>query len=583
MPDKKRHLITTADERTWKFDCPVIFLGEWCQLYNRRHIWGKMDFIVAEPFGLDHMQRDRDDKICREVEDELVIVATDILNKFHGVAHSYRYWRIIFGQWLRAYVELIFNRYKTLQFCLEKYIIGSTICINDESFNLATADTKSFYLASNDDVWNNVLYSKLLLFFDSESIDKTTVENGSSYFTKAPSSLKSSFIKNTLYSFLKIFAKESDAIIASTYLPYWEEIKLKLALKQVPIRYDHPALCFSRPNLMLRREISNTLLTDDKTGYFKCVRNMLFEMMPTCFLEDYKMMSAVVEKLDWPSKPRFIFTSNNYFYDEVFKFVAAEKVEMGIPYYVGQHGSFGTDKTNYPTVEMLTCDKYLKWGSATTIEQEVPAFVLKLANKKSIVPNKSGGLLFVQNLQGHRTEIWDNTHRYILSMARNFSFYNDLDEKIKRSAIIRLHSAKDIFRQYEYERWRDVDREIKIDGNSDLNTLLGNSRITVFSYNSAGFLENLCQNIPTLVLVDDIYFIGDVARPHYNYLADVEIVHFSSTSAAKKVNTVWDNIDTWWMSSEIQNARKLFCEKFARQSESPISDIIKIFSSKTGS
>lgn len=576
MPDKKRHLITTADERTWKFDCPVIFLGEWCQLYNRRHIWGKMDFIGAEPFGLDHMQRDRDDEICREVEDELVIVAADILNKFHGVEHSYRYWRIIFGHWLRAYVDLIFNRYKTLQLCLEKYNIESTICINDESFNLATSDTKSFYFASNDDVWNNVLYSKLLLFFDSESIDKTTIENGSSYFTKEPSSLKSSFIKNTLFSFLKIFAKESDAIIASTYLPYWEEIKLKLAYKQVPIRYDHPTLCFSRPNLMFRRKLSDTLLTDDKTGFFKCVRNMLFEMMPTCFLEDYKMMSAVVEKLNWPSKPRFIFTSNNYFYDEVFKFVTAEKVEMGTPYYVGQHGNYGTNKTNYPTVEMLTCDKYLKWGSATLVSQEVPTFVLKLANKKAIVPDRNGNLLFIQDLQGNRNEIWDNTQRYILSMNRNFSFYNQLYDKIKTSAIIRLHSAIDFYRQYEHERWQDVDRRIKINVNSSLDTLLGNSRVTVFSYNSAGFLENLCQNIPTLVLIDDIYFIGDIARPYYKYLADMGIVHFSSTSAAQKVNTVWDNIDAWWMSSEIQDIRKQFCDKFARQSVNSISDLMKI-------
>lgn len=34
-----RYLITTADERTWKFDRPVLFLGEWCRLYDRRHVW----------------------------------------------------------------------------------------------------------------------------------------------------------------------------------------------------------------------------------------------------------------------------------------------------------------------------------------------------------------------------------------------------------------------------------------------------------------------------------------------------------------------------------------------------------------
>jgi hypothetical protein len=52
MTKVARHLITTADERTWKFDRPVLFLGEWCRLYDRKQVWGGMDGIVAEPYGL---------------------------------------------------------------------------------------------------------------------------------------------------------------------------------------------------------------------------------------------------------------------------------------------------------------------------------------------------------------------------------------------------------------------------------------------------------------------------------------------------------------------------------------------------
>ena len=45
-----RYLITTADERSWKFDRPVLFIGEECRRYDRKHIWSKMDAIVAEPY-----------------------------------------------------------------------------------------------------------------------------------------------------------------------------------------------------------------------------------------------------------------------------------------------------------------------------------------------------------------------------------------------------------------------------------------------------------------------------------------------------------------------------------------------------
>ena len=42
----ERLLVTTALEETWGGGAPVVFLGEWCRLYDRRHIWGKLDAQV---------------------------------------------------------------------------------------------------------------------------------------------------------------------------------------------------------------------------------------------------------------------------------------------------------------------------------------------------------------------------------------------------------------------------------------------------------------------------------------------------------------------------------------------------------
>jgi hypothetical protein len=52
----KRYLITTAYERSWKFDRSVLFLGEWYRLYYRRHIWSDMDAIIAESYGNNEME-----------------------------------------------------------------------------------------------------------------------------------------------------------------------------------------------------------------------------------------------------------------------------------------------------------------------------------------------------------------------------------------------------------------------------------------------------------------------------------------------------------------------------------------------
>ena len=36
-------LVTTADQRFWKTDEEILFLGEWCKIYSQKHVWGKLN------------------------------------------------------------------------------------------------------------------------------------------------------------------------------------------------------------------------------------------------------------------------------------------------------------------------------------------------------------------------------------------------------------------------------------------------------------------------------------------------------------------------------------------------------------
>ena len=121
MSKNPRHLITTADEATWEFDCPVIFLGEWCRNYERRHIWQEMDALVAEPYGLGKSKIDSDIAEAKVIEEEIFPILCQILNKYHDTNHSERFWKIIVGHWLREYIPTILNRTRTLQKCLNRF------------------------------------------------------------------------------------------------------------------------------------------------------------------------------------------------------------------------------------------------------------------------------------------------------------------------------------------------------------------------------------------------------------------------------------------------------------------------------
>ncbi len=175
---KNRFLVTTADERTWKFDRSVVFLGEWCRRYDRKFIWENMDAEVSKPYGLSFEQKKEEVHYLRNLEIELFNQITFQLNLHHGVNHSVRYWQILIGQWLRVFIEAISFRFNAIKQCLDLYVVTETSVISPESFCLGTNDFISFIYATNDDAWNNILYSRILYYLKKEKIfqEKIRVE-----------------------------------------------------------------------------------------------------------------------------------------------------------------------------------------------------------------------------------------------------------------------------------------------------------------------------------------------------------------------------------------------------------------------
>ena len=161
MTIQKRYLITTADEKTWKYDQPVIFLGEWCRLYDRRHIWQKMDDLVAKPYGLDKSKKEADFSKIRELEQKLFAEFSQILNHHHNTFHNERFWQILLGHWLRRILELLINRINTLKQCFELYKISGTT-VYKHAADLASIDSTHINSACIDDSWNISLNARII-------------------------------------------------------------------------------------------------------------------------------------------------------------------------------------------------------------------------------------------------------------------------------------------------------------------------------------------------------------------------------------------------------------------------------------
>ena len=64
----------------------------------------------------------------------------------------------------------------------------------------------------------------------------------------------------------------------------------------------------------------------------------------------------------------------------------------------------------------------------------------------------------------------------------------------------------------------------------------------------------------------DHYEIRPEAIEYFDILKEAGILHFDPVKASHKVNAIYEDVDTWWASSDLQKVRTKFCERFASQS-----------------
>jgi putative transferase (TIGR04331 family) len=584
-----RYLITTADERSWDFERSVLFLGEECRRYDRKHVWSEMDAVVLDPIKKNSEEKLLEIEYIQLLVRQILTELTEILNSFHGTAHSERYWNIILGHWLQRYVAVIYNRYYIIDNAFINHSINGSSILEVTDYSLATTDSLSFIFACTNDLWNHVLFTRIMRYRDDLELELSSFRlDGEKRFSsrKQNPNWQQSRIKRFIHGFIsKILprlSKDTDAVIINSYLPRKAEIKLQFALGQVPQLWR---LCYSSfidqsaPNVELRDKIKFSYNKYD--GFERYVRWQLPQIIPTCFLEGYKNLLRRTERLPFPAKPLFIFTSNNFDTDEIFKTWTAGQVEKGTPYFVGQHGNnYGTHKyyANKHWPEQATVDRFFTWGWKDVSRKYVPAFMLKGAEVKPKSYNPEGGVLLIEFPPPHRNALNDNHHEYSLFQEEQFRFAENLPTHIHKVLTVRLHRVSKRLPWFTEQRWKDRSPKTNVEaGEIQIKKLIAKNRLIVHSYDSTGILETLALNIPTICFWrGNLDHLLPSAKPYYELLVGVGIIVQTPEEAASRVASHWDDIKGWWETSDVQNARKVFIDQYARIEDKPVQVLKKL-------
>ncbi len=575
MSKEKRFLITTALEQTWVEDQPVLFLGEWCRLHSRKSRWSNMNADVQsyhwddrERFYADYVYLNN---LYERVLEELAVK----LNQIHGVDCGLRYWRILVGPWLAYFIHILFDRWINIENALNSYEITGTIAVKRIKPLVANDMTEFLDLFLGDE-WNHQIYLEIISKISKISVSLIKVNNQN--LAKKPTKKKLT-IKNcalNIYSrFAKRFIRDDDLFINRSYLTLYNEALLQCRFGQIPQFWIDQKP--EQANFECKmREWKFSIKTQNNFEDF--LLSQIPGQIPRTYIEGYKSLIVKVKALPWPKSPKLLFSSSILWHNDVSKAYFAEKTQRGVPLVYGQHGGgYGTAKFHFAEEhEIAIADKYLTWGWKNSIDKKViPIGIFKVPKKIRRKFNERKKLLCLTlgiSRYSYRlcAESAINYQNYI---NRNFAFVSHLKGEVLEDFLLRLPPSDD--GQDAFLRWRERFPSLEIDhGFRKINSLMRDARLVVQTYNQTGLLESLALGIPSILFSElNVTPIRETAVPYYAELKHAGIFHESPESAALHINNVWDDVDAWWGSDQVQTVIESFKKQYCYQPENLLDEI----------
>ncbi|MCX8022712.1 MAG: LIC12162 family protein [Syntrophorhabdaceae bacterium] len=568
-------LATTALEEFWDKSKEILFLGEWCKIYSRKHIWEKLKYRVL-PYHWDDRNKLYNDYLYLDVVYERYLgVLTEILNKNHREKHSEHYWRIIIGPWLFYFIEILFDRYESIKNASESGMVTDTWILNCEEDFFTPYDFEDFFINIIDDNYNNMLFSYLIKKCGSIPYTvkgyKLEIKNNRFFITHGT-------FRNSLLKLLSIYHKclpdsSKKYIFFHSRLKLKDLIKLQAKLNQFPSLYTGYSI--KSPHFRVDKMLRQKILLKAGTNKFESVLDVLIPyQIPFLYIEGYDEFRREIYK-ELPAKVKIIFTANASIGIESFKFWAADQWEKGAKLILTQHGghhgmALWSSELKH---EIDISDVYFSWGWSDKNNNKVhpmPSGQLFKLKKNKIRPDINGVILWVM-MGIPRYSYWLYSIPVSSQMLSYFDeqkrFYECLRDDIKKLLLLKPY-MKD-FGWNDRMRFRDLMPEaMQYDGRLSMLELLKDSRLFIGTYNSTTYLETFVVNFPTILFWNPKHWeLQDDVKSYFEMLHDVGMLHDTPESAAVKVNDIFSDPNKWWNSESVQRARVSFCNRFALTDE----------------
>jgi putative transferase (TIGR04331 family) len=580
-------LVTTAFEETWGIGEDILFLGEWCKLYERKNIWSNRNSnTLADPWS-NRERRFIAYQYTEEVYNRTIELLANSLNKAHKLNYPLRYWKIICEPWLRFFIDSTYHNWECISDVIDGFQNIETIEIKTNLENQIPIDMHDFENKLTSDSWNHYIFSLIINSRASKissqvinriNIDRKPIEY---YKKRIPKQklLLQFFYKLILQGFdfaSRIFNGSTSVFIANPYLSKLNNIRLRIRLRVFSLSISLPQ--FNKKydyNKDFRVDLP--LLGKQLSEYEIFLHKIVLLQIPFSYVEGFSDLRRETDSNKWPKNPSAIVTATDHNSSDIFRYYCASRFLLGSKINIICHGGGGKYKySDFQDMDFNVCDNYFTWGWTEYSSKCVPGFFIKDYGYRRNRNKDEKHLLHITLSQYRYQKGIDSTpsyEQYINEYLNDqIQLLNELKYDVKKETITKLsYDFQNSLKNRIDEKCSDV-RYATMDDN--YYKLLTNAKLVVTTYNCTTPVEALAMNIPTIIFWRSEHWeLAPSAIPFFEKLRACGVFHDSQESAAIMINKIWDDVDGWWQSQEVLSACNEFRMWFCRESQDPISEI----------
>lgn len=585
----KHHLITTGGVELPSSHDPVLLLGTWCDDHSSAEHSNQQTATSQNqnlPAAI-HQIRLLADEITHRIFPDLCAE----LNRLHQTDHSLRFWEYSIQLWLINFVDTIIDRWQRIDSVSSGYSITGTTVYQCEELDLIPRTSNQFQFLINSHPWNHLMFGKIIQ--ELGQIPYSTAPQPSTFKVESSDNSATNnsrtITRQLLQKISNSTTRSSRVFIGQSYLPKSSELKLGLMLGTLPCRWHPDKTMRTKPDSALRASIDMKVEGGDRLERF--IRKTIPLQIPMSFLENFHGNQQLIERRSLPKNPRIIFTSNLHQSSDQFMLWLGRKAMTGSSVVIGQHGGVHgmiEPASREELHERQISDRYLTWGwgdGENAVFAPGPALINTGIGSSTETNQRLATKLLI---------VLDSTYRYP-SMRRGMNgsrmsylqsigaLIKNLDPLTQKAALVRPYRGHEQFDDSHLPYFEQNFPEIQIDsGSTPINNLWKSSKLIVATSIGTTYIQTIHRKIPTLIVLDPKSSnISSRAIPLFEDLERAGVYHSSFSSAAKFINSIWSDIDQWWLDPAVQGALDKFMNQFGRVLDHPLRLLKSNISSKT--